>query len=124
MTSIVRSLAPQYQVIEVVHTGDVSDSDFRTVANQIRELAREAGIHRVLADWTDATSGPDNIALMGYGEAMDTIALPTDFRHAHVWSKDAHARLSMDMWKTVENLHGHAARAFGNREDALEWLSE
>lgn len=124
MSSIVRSLAPQYQVIEVVHTGDVSDSDFRTVAAEIAELAKQTGIHRVLADWTDATSGPHNIALVGYGEALDKANLPADFRHAHVWSKDEHARLSMDMWKTIENLHGHPARAFGDREDALEWLSE
>lgn len=124
MSSIVRSLAPQYPVIEVVHTGDVSDADFRAVARQIGDLAKTTGIHRVLADWTNATNGPDNIALIGYGEAMDKAALPADFRHAHVWSKDAHARLSMDMWKTVENLHGHLARAFGDRDDALEWLSE
>lgn len=124
MTSIVRSLAPAHQVIEVVHTGAVSDSDFRTVARQVQDLTVQTGIHRILTDWTDATSGPDNIALVGYGEAMDSLDVPADFRHAHVWSTDAHARLAMDMWRTVENLHGHVAHAFGDRDAALAWLSE
>ncbi len=65
----------------------------------------------------------DNIALVGYGETLTQAGLPADFRHAHVWPKDAHTRMSLDMWKTVEKNQGHAARVFGDRESAIEWLS-
>jgi hypothetical protein len=124
MTSTVRSLAPQTPIIEVVHAGDVSVTDIQHVATQALDLMTATGDHLVLTDWTDATSIPGNIAIMSFGEAMDRATLPDGFRHAHVWPTDDSARLSLDMWKTVENLHHHQARAFGDRESAIAWLTE
>lgn len=123
MTSTARSLAPQYSIIEVTHSGDVTSADFRNLGREVKALMDSTGIDRVLADWTEATSAPDNIALVGYGETLTQAGLPADFRHAHVWPKDAHTRMSLDMWKTVEMNQGHAARVFGDRESAIEWLS-
>ena len=116
MTSTARSLAPQYSIIEVTHSGDVTSADFRNLGREVTALMDSTGIDRVLADWTEATSAPDNIALVGYGETLTQAGLPADFRHAHVWPKDAHTRMSLDMWKTVEKNQGHAARVW----DALQ----
>ena len=123
MTSTVRSLAPAHPIIEVTHAGPVSASDVRSVARQVADLMQQTGIDRVLADWTDATSGPDNIAIMAFGDAMDREHLPTQFRHALVWSTDPGTRLSIDMMSTVENLHHHQAETFGDRDSAIAWLS-
>lgn len=121
MASTVRSLAPQHDVIEIVHSGDVSRADMMHAAQEIAALS-PGGVHRVLADWSDVTSLPDNISIVGFGEAMDKADLPADFRHAHVWPHELQARLSLDMWKTVENNRGHHAKVFGDRESALAWL--
>jgi len=123
MTTTVHSLMPQYPIIEITHDGDVKSSDFTRTAREVKALMDEAGIHLVLADWTTATSAPDNIALVGFGEALGKIGLGSDFRHAHVWPEAAKARLSLDMWKTVESNHGHRAKAFGDRESAIAWLT-
>jgi len=122
MTSTVRSLAPQYDVIEIDHSGDVTKADMLNVAKEVAALS-PSGVHRVLADWSGVTSLPDNISIVGFGEAMDKVDLPEDFRHAHVWPEELKARLSLDMWKTVENNRGHHARVFGDRESALAWLT-
>ncbi len=122
MTTTVRSLAPQYDVIEVLHSGDVTKAQMMQAARDLVAAAPD-GVHRVLADWTDVTSLPDNIAILSFGDALDNAQLPADFRHAHVWPEALNARLSLDMWKTVENNRGHHARVFGDRESALAWLT-
>lgn len=124
MTATVRSLAPQHPIIEVTYAGEVSNADIRDVAQQALALIESTGSHLILTDWSDATQLPGNIAIMGFGEAMDKVTLPEGFRHAHVWPKDDSARLSLDMWKTVENLHQHQAKAFADRDAAIEWLTQ
>lgn len=122
MPSTVRSLAPQYDVIEIVHSDVVKKADMLNAAKEIAALSPD-GVHRVLADWSEVTALPDNISIVGFGEAMDKADLPADFRHAHVWPQELSARLSLDMWKTVETNRGHHARVFGDRESALAWLT-
>ncbi len=56
MTSTARSLAPQYSIIEVTHSGDVTSADFRNLGREVKALMDSTGIDRVLADWTEATS--------------------------------------------------------------------
>lgn len=124
MTSSVQSLAPTYPIIEVTHSGTVSQGDIKEVAKQALALISSTGEHLILTDWSDATDLPGNIAILGFGEAMDAVQLPAGFRHAHVWPTDDDARLSLDMWKTVENLHQHPAKAFADRESAIAWLTQ
>ena len=122
MPSTVRSLAPQHDVIEIDHSGDVTKSEMLNAAKEAAALA-PGGVHRVLADWSGVTSLPDNITILGFGEALDAADLPADFRHAHVWPEELKARLSLDMWKTVESNRGHHVKVFGSRDAALEWLT-
>lgn len=124
MTSTVQSLAPTFPIIEVTHSGTVSQSDIKAIATQALELITSTGDHLILTDWSDATDLPGNIAILSFGEAMDKVQLPAGFRHAHVWPKDDDARMSLDMWKTVENLHQHEAKAFADRESAIAWLTQ
>lgn len=124
MSFTVKSLAPQFPVIEVTYSGPVAQSEIREVATQALALITSSGSHLILTDWSEATDLPGNIAILGFGEAMDTVQLPAGFRHAHVWPKDGDARISMDMWKTVENLHQHPAKAFADRESAIAWLTQ
>jgi hypothetical protein len=122
MTTTVRSLAPQYDVIELVHSDVVKKADMLDAAKEVAALS-PGGVHRVLADWSAVTALPDNITLVGFGEAATKADLPADFRHAHVWPEELQARLSLDMWKTVESNTGHHVRVFGTRDAALEWLT-
>ncbi len=122
MPSTVHSLAPQYDVIEIDHSGDVTKAQMLDAAKEVAALA-PGGVHRVLADWSGVTSLPDNITILGFGEALDAADLPADFRHAHVWPEELKARMSLDMWKTVEGNRGHHVKVFGSREAALEWLT-
>lgn len=124
MTSTVQSLAPTFPIIEVTHSGTVSQSDIKAIAAQALELIGSRGSHLILTNWSDATDLPGNIAILGFGEAMDKVQLPAGFRHAHVWPKDDNARISLDMWKTVESLHQHPAKAFADRESAIAWLTQ
>lgn len=124
MTSTVRSLAPQHPVIEVAYAGEVSTGDVREVAQEALALMASTGSHLILTDWSDATKLPGNIAILEFGDEMDRAGLPADFRHGHVWPKDDDARISIDMWKTVENLHHHTAKAFADRETAIAWLTQ
>lgn len=58
------------------------------------------------------------------GEAMGQVQLPAGFRLAHVWPKNDDARVSLDIWTTVENLHRHAAKALADRESAIARLTQ
>lgn len=122
MPSTVRSLAPQFDVIEIDHSGDVSKAQMLEAAKEVAALS-PGGVHRVLADWSGVTSLPDNITILGFGDALDAADLPADFRHAHVWPEELKARLSLDLWKTVEGNRGHHVKVFGSRDAALEWLT-
>ncbi len=59
-----------------------------------------------------------------FDDAMGQVQLPAGFRHAHVWPKEDDARVSLDMWTTVENLHRHAAKALADRESAIARLTQ
>lgn len=121
MSSTVRSLEPQYPVIEVTHSGAVSSADLRESAAKALELAKGMGAFHVLTDCIELTDAPDDIALLALGDLLRTAG--TGFRHALLWPKDAEARLAVDFWRTAEADFGVDAQVFVSREPAIEWLT-
>lgn len=124
MASVVRSLSPAHQIVEVSHSGAISPDDLRHSSIQAVTLLHELGASRVLTDCTDMTSSPGAIEMIALVDAVDALGLGTDFRQGLLWPIDARARLGFDFWRTVEENHGLRARAFGSREAAIEWLEQ
>lgn len=122
MTSVVESLAPAHQVIQVTHSGEIAAADLRGSALQVLALAQESGIWHVLTDCSGVTEAPGALALLNLVEAAADRDLPADFKQALVWPEEAAARLSLDYWKTAEDNHGLDAQLFHDREAALAWL--
>jgi hypothetical protein len=122
MTSTVQSLAPAHAIVEVVHTGDVSASDIRTVARQVRDLLQGMDKWHVLSDFRAATSAPGALEIMNLMDGLKHVGVGPGFRQAILWPEDEQARLALDMYRTSESNHGFNAKAFGDREDAIAWL--
>jgi len=123
MTSTVRSLAPQYPVIEVTHVGKVTSGDLRESSAEVFRLAKDMGTFHVLTDCSELTEGPDDIALMALGNLLRDLPAGAGFRQALLWPKDAEARLSVDFWRTAEADLGVSVKLFSGRDAAIEWLT-
>ncbi len=123
MTSTVRSLAPQYPVIEVTHSGKVTSADLRASTAKALDMARSMDAFHLLTDCTDLAEAPDDIALLALGERLRTVSANLDFRQALLWPKDAEARLAVDFWQTTETDFGAKAKVFSSRDAAIAWLT-
>ena len=122
MTSTVTSLAPAHPVIEVVHEGEVSAADMRSVALQVRDLADGKTPILVLSDFSAATGLPGALAVLELVDKLREAGVGDGFRQAFVWPAGADARIELDALKTGEQNSGFSAQAFGDRESALAWL--
>ena len=122
MTSTVSSLAPAHAVIEVVHTGDVSASDLREVAKEVRDLADGKTPVHVLSDFSGATDLPGTLDLLNLVDLVTDAGVGEGFRQALIWPAGDAARIELDVLKTGEQNRGLAAKAFGDRDAALAWL--
>ena len=122
MTTTVASLAPAHAVIEVTHTGSIAASDMRGAAKQAQALGAGMEVWHILSDFSGATSVPGGIEMLNLMEALQKAGVSAEFRQAFVWPADASARLGLDVLKMAEQNRGLNARAFNDREAALEWL--
>ena len=122
MTFTVENLAPAHSVVLVTHTGDVTGSDMRAAAKQVKELVGDATPIRVLSDFSAASSLPGGIELLNLLELLQEAGVSGEFRQALIWPAEDEARLEMDVLRTAETNRGMHAKAFGDRESALAWL--
>jgi hypothetical protein len=122
MTSVVRTLTPAHAIIEVTHSGEITASDLRKSGTEALTIAREQGIWHLLTDCSATTKVPGAIDVLNLIELVDQVELDAGFRQALIWPDDAEARLGFDFWRTVEANHGMHARAFGDRDAAIDWL--
>ena len=122
MTSVVQTLTPAHNIIEVTHSGEITASDLRASGKQALTIAREQDIWHLLTDCSAATKVPGAIDIINLIGLVDQVQLDAGFRQALIWPDDAEARLGFDFWRTVEANHGLHAKAFGDRDAAIAWL--
>ncbi|MBI1352689.1 MAG: hypothetical protein GC156_16450 [Actinomycetales bacterium] len=122
MPSTVESLAPAHQIIEVVHSGEVSAADLRVVEKRIAELAQESGIRLLLGNYLEATGLPGAIDVLNLVEAAIGAFTVANGKHALLWPKNDQARIELDVARMAEKNNGVNMRIFGDRDAAIAWL--
>ena len=118
----IRSLAPEFAVIEVVSVGHLSIADAMRARDAAWELSLELGIHNVLTDMTATTFAPPAVDIVEFVRGLTTFGDPQQLRHALISPHDPIAATWIDLFVTAESNRGLTARRFHDRESALAWL--
>jgi hypothetical protein len=120
----IRSMAPDFPIIEVVSVGHFSIEDAMTARDAAWELSLASGIHNVLTDMTATTFAPPAVDIVEFARGMTTFGDPQQLRHAVVSPDDPMAATWIDLFATAEANRGLTARRFHDRDSAIAWLCD
>jgi hypothetical protein len=119
----VRSLAPEYPVIEARYSGRVDRADLEVAFTRCLTLAIEQDTWRMLADFTDLIWTPTITDVLELVEAVSSLGVTDRYQEAHVRPTDVTAATSVGLWRMAGVNRGLDIREFRERPAAIDWLS-
>jgi hypothetical protein len=123
MGATVRSLLPDYPIVEATYSGHVSKQDVDDAFGACAALGIEHDIWNLLGDCTDMVWTPTVTDLFELVQFLADMGVSERFREALVRPTDAAAVASVGFWETAGVNRGLNIRTFHDRESAIAWLA-
>jgi hypothetical protein len=123
MGATVRSLLPEFPIVEARYSGHVSKQDVDDSFGACAALAIEQKQWNVLGDCTDLVWTPTVTDLFELVRFLTDIGVSERFREALVRPTDPIAAASVGFWETAGVNRGLNIRTFPDRESAIAWLT-
>jgi len=122
MGATVRSLAPEYAVIEARFFGVNTREEIEQAFAECLGTALELDTWLLLADCTDLAFAPHISDLKDLVDALAALGVTDRFREALVRPTDVTAAVSVGFWATAGTNRGLAMEMFRDRDEAIAWL--
>jgi len=120
--SIVRSLLPEYPVVEMVVDGLLTAEEGGEAMAAGMALSAEHGTWRTLADFTHMRRTAPGSDIVALAEAAANAGLPPEWQEAVVLPVEPNAAVWARLWEAAAVNRGLRVKCFHDRESALDWL--
>jgi len=122
VTSSVRSLGPEFPVVEVVVEGSMTDPNTMELVTSGMRLQHTEGTALALIDATELTQRASPALVIQVADHLRDAGVPDGWKQAVLRPHDLDAAMAVDLWEAAANNRGLHVKVFRDREQALAWL--
>lgn len=122
MTSTVRSLGPEFPVVEVVVEGSMTDPHTMELVTSGMRQQHAEGYVLGLVDATLLTQKASPALVIEVADHLRDSGVPAGWKQAVLRPHDLDAAMAVDLWEAAANNRGLRVKVFRDREQALAWL--
>ncbi len=122
MSTSVRSLLPEYPIVEMATYGHFSVADAWAAVDAGIVLCREHGTWNALSEMSGTTHTPPPSAVVSFAEELAQRGVPASYRQAIIRPTDTIAATWIDLYATAAMNRGLTVQVFRDRDEAIGWL--
>ena len=108
--------------LRLLLTGMVSPEELSTAAAQLLDAVRDHHVPHVITDARDLAGGHGTLDLYGLCAWLSSNPVARTIREAVLLPRAAAMTDDVRFWETACLNHGLQVKAFGEMEDAMQWL--
>lgn len=115
-------ILPGLPIIETIFEGRISAQDLAAAVAEVVDLARQHHVTLILADCRKLEGGHSITSLYQAAESVRACGV-TYFKEAVLLPALPEAQGHVAFWETTAVNRGFEVKIFGNRDDAMSWLT-